>query len=124
MDRRADRVAAADSSAALGSTAIWVLAVQCLLALSWTMYVLFLPGMLAAAGIERRWFLFVLMADQLIFAACDWAAGVYVDQMRNRIEDLLPDERPDSPAATHLNSVLLALSSLEKNRGRATRSIS
>jgi hypothetical protein len=31
---------------------------------------------------------------------------------------------PDSPAASHLNSVLLALSSLEKHRGRATRSIS
>jgi hypothetical protein len=51
-------------------------------------------------------------------------AGVYVEQMRNRIEDLLPGERPDSPAATHLNSVLLALSSLEKHPERATRSIS
>jgi hypothetical protein len=64
-----------------GVTAIWVLVVQCLLALSWTMYVLFLPGMLAAAGIERRWFVYVLIADQLIFAACDWAAGVYVDRI-------------------------------------------
>jgi hypothetical protein len=51
-------------------------------------------------------------------------AGVYVEQMRNRIEDLLPGERPDSPAATHLNSVLLALSTLEKHPERATRSIS
>ena len=39
-------------------------------------------------------------------------------------DDLLPGERKDSPAASHLNSVLLALSSLEKNRGRATRSTS
>jgi hypothetical protein len=51
-------------------------------------------------------------------------ASVYVEQMRNRLEDLLPGERPDSPAATHLNSVLLALSSLEKHPERATRSIS
>ena len=51
-------------------------------------------------------------------------AQVYVEGMRARFEDLLPGERQDSPAASHLNSVLLALSSLEKHRGRATRSIS
>ena len=56
------------------------------------------------------------------------AAGVdakaYVRQLRDRFEDLLPGEGKDSPATRHLNSVLLALSSLEKNRGRATRSTS
>lgn len=52
------------------------------------------------------------------------AAHAYVEGMRDRFEDLLPGEHQDSPAATHLNSVLLALSNLEKNRGRATRSIS
>ena len=46
-----------------------------------------------------------------------------VDGMRDRFEDLLPGER-QAPSATHLNSVLLALSSLEKNRERATRSTS
>jgi hypothetical protein len=56
-------------------------------------------------------------------------AHVYVARMRARFEDLLPGERQDSPAAIHLSSVLLALSSLEKsslakNRARATRSIS
>ncbi|MGP0020074.1 MAG: hypothetical protein ACLPHP_15995 [Candidatus Sulfotelmatobacter sp.] len=50
-------------------------------------------------------------------------AQAYVDGMRDRFEDLLPGER-QAPAASHLNSVLLALSMLEKNRGRATRSIS
>ena len=48
----------------------------------------------------------------------------YVDEMRGRFGDLLPEERQNSPAATHLNSVLVALSALEKNRGRATRSTS
>lgn len=52
------------------------------------------------------------------------AARLYVEQMRERVHELLPGERPESPAATHLNSVLLALSCLEKNRGRATRSTS
>jgi hypothetical protein len=52
------------------------------------------------------------------------SARAYVEGMRGQIEDLLPAPHKDSPAATHLNSVLLALSSLEKTRGRATRSTS
>ena len=51
-------------------------------------------------------------------------ARTYVEGLRERFEELLPDERQDSPTASHLNSVLLALSSLEKNRGRSIRSIS
>jgi hypothetical protein len=53
------------------------------------------------------------------------ASGVapldYIEGMREHFEDLLPGERRDSPAATHLSSVLVALSSLKKNQGRATR---
>lgn len=52
------------------------------------------------------------------------AAHAYVESLRSRFEDLLPGERQDSPAATHLSSVLLALSSLQKHRGRATPSTS
>jgi hypothetical protein len=52
------------------------------------------------------------------------SARAYVEGMRGQFEDLLPGARKDSPAASHLNSVLLALSSLEKTRGRATRSTS
>jgi hypothetical protein len=52
------------------------------------------------------------------------AAHAFIEGLRERFDDLLPGERQDSPAASHLNSVLLALSSLEKNRGGATRSIS
>ncbi len=48
----------------------------------------------------------------------------YIEGMRAHFEDLLPGERPDSPSAVHLNSVLRALSTLEKNRARSTRSIS
>ncbi|SRR6266496_1313406 len=48
----------------------------------------------------------------------------YVEGMRERFDELLPGERQDSPAASHLSSVLLALSSLERNRARATRSTS
>ena len=68
-------------AATLRKTSLWVLAVQCLLALSWTLYVLFLPGLLATAGIARNWFVYVLIADQMTFALCDWAAGVYADRI-------------------------------------------
>jgi len=51
-------------------------------------------------------------------------AQAYIDGMRQGFDHLLPGERKDSPEACHLNSVLVALSSLEKNRGRATRSTS
>jgi hypothetical protein len=51
-------------------------------------------------------------------------ARLYVDWMRDHFSDLLPDSRQNTPASSHLNSVLLALSSLERNREHATRSIS
>jgi hypothetical protein len=46
----------------------------------------------------------------------------YVEEMRGRFDDLLPEGRQNTPVSTHLNSILVALSSLERNRGRATRS--
>ncbi len=52
------------------------------------------------------------------------AAQEYVEEMRGHFKDLLPEGRQSSPASSHLSSVLLALWSLEKNRGRATRSTS
>jgi hypothetical protein len=51
-------------------------------------------------------------------------ARAYVEGLREHFQDLLPGERKDTPAASHLNSVLVALSRLKKNRGRATRSTS
>ena len=48
----------------------------------------------------------------------------YVAEMQEQFSDLLPGDRKDSPSAKHLNSVLVALSSLERSRGRATRSTS
>lgn len=52
------------------------------------------------------------------------APRTYLKEMQEHFDDLLPGERKDSPAATHLNSVLVSLSKLEKHRGRATRSTS
>ena len=52
------------------------------------------------------------------------APQAYIEGMREGFDNLLPGERKDSAEASHLNSVLVALSSLEKNRARATRSTS
>jgi len=52
------------------------------------------------------------------------AALAYVEGMRESFDDLLPGDRKASPEASHLNSVLVALSSLEKNRARTIRSTS
>ena len=52
------------------------------------------------------------------------APGPYVEKMLKNFDDLLPGDRQDSESAAHLNSVLLALSNLQKSRGRSTRSIS
>lgn len=48
----------------------------------------------------------------------------FAEDLRSKFEALVPEGRAETPSATHLNSVLQALSSLERNRGRATRSIS
>jgi hypothetical protein len=51
------------------------------------------------------------------------SAGAYVEGMRQQCSDLLPSPQ-DAASASHLSSVLVALSSLEKNRKPATPSTS
>jgi hypothetical protein len=50
-------------------------------------------------------------------------AAAYVEGMREQFTELLPSPQ-DAASASHLNSVLVALSSLEKNRKDATPSAS
>ena len=49
--------------------------------------------------------------------------GAYLEGMREQFNELLPAP-DDAASASHLNSVLVALSSLEKNQKRATPSTS
>ena len=51
------------------------------------------------------------------------SAETYVEGMREQGNELLPSPQ-DTVSASHLNSVLIALSSLEKNQKRATPSAS
>lgn len=47
----------------------------------------------------------------------------YIEGMRDQFDDLIPSPR-DAASVRHLNSVLVALSSLEQNQKRAIRSAS
>jgi hypothetical protein len=63
---------------ALGLT---VAAAQLALALSWTVYVVFLPGLAAQAGLPPSAVPLLLMADQLVFMLADYACGVASDRV-------------------------------------------
>jgi len=51
------------------------------------------------------------------------SAHAYAEHMRGQLGELLPSQS-DEPSTRHLNSVLVALSSLEQSQERATRSTS
>ncbi|WP_373508541.1 MFS transporter [Thiocapsa sp.] len=53
---------------------------QFVLVLSWTVYAVFLPDLLASVGIDKRWSSWVLLADQVLFACFDIAAGFAADR--------------------------------------------
>ena len=61
-------------------------ALQLLFALTWVVYVIYLPALATQAGIDRRFVPWILMMDQAIFIACDWAAGVYADRVANAMK--------------------------------------
>ena len=59
----------------------WPIAfVQLFFTLGWTMYVIFLPGLLKRAGIDAAWLPWILIVDQLLFAAADLATGLWLDR--------------------------------------------
>ena len=61
-------------------------ALQLFFALTWVVYVIYLPALAAQAGIDKRFVPWILMMDQAIFIACDWAAGVYADRVGNAMK--------------------------------------
>ena len=54
---------------------------QLFFGLTWVAYVIYLPQLAAQSGIGRGVVGWLLVLDQIIFAACDWAAGVAVDRV-------------------------------------------
>lgn len=69
----------------------WLLAgVEFFFSLSWVVYVIFLPELLARGGIDKRYLPWLLAADQLIFALADWSVGVAVDRARAALRRIGP----------------------------------
>lgn len=60
----------------------WYLAVlQLFFTLCWTVYVIYLPKLAAAAGLAPRAVVLILLLDQAIFTVCDFATGIAADKV-------------------------------------------
>jgi MFS family permease len=59
--------------------------VQFLFALTWTVYVIFLPALAAQLGLPKQAVALVLLADQLIFVVTDYLLGVAADRVAARV---------------------------------------
>jgi MFS family permease len=59
---------------------VYLGALQLAFALTWTVYVIYLPALAVEAGLDKRWVPWILLLDQLIFALCDWAVGRAADK--------------------------------------------
>lgn len=76
--------------AALRRTALWATTIQGLFALTWALYVAFLPVLLARAGLDARLAIFFVLLDQVVFAVSDWASGVYADRLARLLKRIGP----------------------------------
>ena len=64
---------------------LYLAAVQFFFALTWTVYVIFLPALAAQVGLSRQAVLPILLADQLIFVAMDFVLGVMADRVARSV---------------------------------------
>ena len=71
----------AASRSAPHAAALYLAVIQFLFATCWTLYVIYLPGLLEAAGLPARYALWILIADQLTFMAMDMVTGVAADRV-------------------------------------------
>ena len=62
--------------------------VQFFFAVTWTVYVVYLPQLVEQAGIARSWVPWILVADQLVFACVDVLTGFWVDRVRQTLARL------------------------------------
>ena len=62
-------------------TGLYLALVQLLFTATWTIYVAFLPQLAASAGIPKERVVWILMLDQVIFIAMDFALGVAADRV-------------------------------------------
>jgi Major Facilitator Superfamily len=55
--------------------------IQLFFALSWVVYVIYLPRLAGQAGIHRGVVPWIVFLDQVIFALCDWLTGIAADRV-------------------------------------------
>ncbi len=60
--------------------ALYLAVIQFLFVTCWTVYVIFLPGLLEAVGLPRRYAPWILILDQLVFMVMDVVTGVAADR--------------------------------------------
>src|SRR5258706_1125851 len=70
------------------AAAVYLGVVQFFFALTWTVYVIFLPQLLARFGFERSDLIWILMLDQIVFATVDVATGIAVDRVSRKLGGL------------------------------------
>jgi hypothetical protein len=85
--------------------ALYLGIVQFLFVTCWTIYVVFLPELLESAGLPRRYTIWILMLDQVVFMVMDAVMGVAAD----RASRLLGRIGPMILAATAVSCVAFLL---------------
>lgn len=74
----------------MGSAGAVLAVLQLAFALTWVIYVIYLPALAVQAGLPKHVVPWILLMDQAIFIACDWSAGVYADRVAARLERIGP----------------------------------
>ena len=64
-----------------GSIGIYLGVVQFFFAATWIVYVIYLPQLVAQAGLPKSAVAWILMLDQLVFVLADYASGVAADRV-------------------------------------------
>ncbi len=69
---------------------MYMAVVQFLFVTTWTIYVIFLPGLLATAGLPAGYVPLILIADQLVFMVMDIYVGVAADRAQRMLGKIGP----------------------------------
>ena len=67
------------------SIGVYLAVVQFFFTLTWTVYVIFLPQLAGQVGIAKELLIFIVMADQLIFAVMDLGMGLASDRLSRAV---------------------------------------
>ena len=78
------------NSAVPAGIALYMAVVQFLFVTTWTIYVIFLPKLLEAAGLPASYMPYILITDQLVFMVMDIYVGVAADRAQRTLGKIGP----------------------------------